>query len=234
MNRASSNNYSIVTISIIALTLAIQLSIPNAFSDGNVDQQSGFDPSFNYFISFIERGQVFVPTVDNLIAIDVKLKGGEIVGDTLNITIHLGSDPSFLLLPGEDRIGTITSVDGETKHFDLDFPVALVPGQPYILELVSSNLEGTASSTDYPDGTSVFCNLVAETCGDAGFDLAFRTYFQPSILIGGTVGSLDTTTLLVAGAQANIGWWIIALVGVVAVVGIAYKAKTKKTHKETL
>ena len=52
--------------------------------------------------------------------------------------------------------------------------------------------------------------------------------------IGGTVGSMDTVSLLVAGAQANTGWWIIALVGAVAVVGIAYKVKTNKTQKETL
>jgi hypothetical protein len=42
-------------------------------------------------------------------------------------------------------------------------------------------------------------------------------------------------SLLVAGAQANMGLWTVALVGaVVAVVGIAYKAKTNKTDKETL
>jgi len=52
--------------------------------------------------------------------------------------------------------------------------------------------------------------------------------------IGGTVGSLDTTSLLIAGAQANMGWWIIGLVGVVVGFGIAYKAKTNKTDKETL
>jgi len=59
-------------------------------------------------------------------------------------------------------------------------------------------------------------------------------FVPPSIPIGGTVGSLDAVSLLVAGAQANMGWGIIALVGVVAVVGIAYKAKTNKTDKETL
>jgi len=56
----------------------------------------------------------------------------------------------------------------------------------------------------------------------------------PGIPIGGTVGSMGTVSLLVAGAQANMGWWIIALVGVVAGVGIAYKAKSNKTDKETL
>ncbi len=53
--------------------------------------------------------------------------------------------------------------------------------------------------------------------------------------IGGTVGSLDTATLLVAGAQANLGWWSLALVGVVAAgAAITYKLKSNKTDKETL
>jgi len=54
-------------------------------------------------------------------------------------------------------------------------------------------------------------------------------------LIGGTVGSLDTATLLVAGAQANMGLWSLALIGIVgAGAAIIYKAKSNKTDKETL
>jgi len=50
--------------------------------------------------------------------------------------------------------------------------------------------------------------------------------------IGGTVGSLDTATLLVAGAQANMGLWSLALVGMVAAgAAIIYKTKSKKTEK---
>ena len=50
--------------------------------------------------------------------------------------------------------------------------------------------------------------------------------------IGGTVGSLDTTTLLVAGVQANMGMWSLALVGIVgAGAAITYKLKSKKTEQ---
>jgi hypothetical protein len=46
--------------------------------------------------------------------------------------------------------------------------------------------------------------------------------------IGGTVGSMSTTSLLVAGAQANMGLWSLALVGVVgAAAAITYKVKSK-------
>ena len=51
-------------------------------------------------------------------------------------------------------------------------------------------------------------------------------------VIGGTVGSMNTATLLVAGAQANMGLWSLALVGIVgAGAAIIYKAKSKKTEK---
>jgi len=56
--------------------------------------------------------------------------------------------------------------------------------------------------------------------------------FCPSQPIGGTVGSLDTATLLVAGAQANMGLWSLALVGMVAAgAAIIYKTKSKKTEQ---
>ena len=54
----------------------------------------------------------------------------------------------------------------------------------------------------------------------------------PSIPIGGTVGSMSTVSLLVAGAEANMGWWSLALVGIVgAAAAITYKVKSKKTKQ---
>jgi len=53
-----------------------------------------------------------------------------------------------------------------------------------------------------------------------------------SIPIGGAVGSMSTTSLLVAGAQANMGLWSLALVGMVAAgAAIIYKTKSKKTEQ---
>ncbi len=65
--------------------------------------------------------------------------------------------------------------------------------------------------------------------GDGGIENISTICSQP---IGGTVGSLDTTTLLVAGAQANMGLWSLALVGMVgAGAAITYKLKSKKTEQ---
>jgi hypothetical protein len=51
---------------------------------------------------------------------------------------------------------------------------------------------------------------------------------QMCLPIGGTVGSMSTTSLLVAGAQSNMGLWSLALVGIVgAAAAITYKVKSK-------
>ena len=73
-------------------------------------------------------------------------------------------------------------------------------------------------------------------------DFTFNSIFGPgtfedistkcSQLIGGTVGSMSTTSLLVAGAQANMGLLSLALVGMVAAgAAITYKLKSKKTEQ---
>jgi len=50
--------------------------------------------------------------------------------------------------------------------------------------------------------------------------------------VGGTSFPVSTTTLLVAGAQANMGLWSLALVGIVgAGAAIIYKTKSKKTEQ---
>ena len=50
--------------------------------------------------------------------------------------------------------------------------------------------------------------------------------------IGGTVGSMDTVSLLVAGAQANMGLMSLALVGIVgAAAAVTYKLKSNKTDE---
>lgn len=54
----------------------------------------------------------------------------------------------------------------------------------------------------------------------------------PQTRVGGTVGSMSTTSLLVAGAQANMGLWSLALVGIVgAGAAITYKLKSNKAEQ---
>ncbi len=178
------NNYKIaILLSLMALTLAIPLSTQNAFSHGNVDQESSsFSVTINSGVSSNSlKGQVFIPTVDNLIAIDIG-NAGLNVGDMIDIRIH--QETNSFNVPGTefDRIGTVTNVDGITIHLDLDSPVPLIPGQPHILELVVPEgvLGWFADANTYADGNGIFCILDANVCDDIGFDHAFRTYFGSS------------------------------------------------------
>jgi len=107
------------------------------------------------------------------------------------------------------------SIIGDTASWDETITLESVPGVASFICQIEFNVDTAISKI------TLFQTLTIN-------------FVPPSIPIGGTVGSMDTVSLLVAGAQANMSWWIIALVGVVAVVGIAYKAKTNKTHKETL
>jgi len=71
-----------------------------------------------------------------------------------------------------------------------------------------------------------------EITGEIAGDYIIEMIGVPQTRIGGTVGSMDTATLLVAGAQANMGLWSLALVGVVAAgAAITYKLKSKKTKQ---
>ena len=92
------------------------------------------------------------------------------------------------------------------------------------------------NSSQYLDGGK--CVELTE-CNDDEFESTPPTTTSdrvcstlPNGPIGGTVGSMDTVSLLVAGAQANTGWWSLALVGIVgAGAAITYKLKSKKTEQ---
>ena len=65
-----------------------------------------------------------------------------------------------------------------------------------------------------------------------GLDVWFQLTDDNNQAIGGTSIPVSTTTLLVAGAQANMGLWSLALVGIVgAAAAITYKVKSKKTKQ---
>jgi len=156
-----------------------------------------------------------VPSSSNVVCIvngdDVQLNG---VGVALELFID--SDSLLIGCDGDLTVQRDTEVNGQASlinHGSFDAT---------ILNIALGGLVQNSSSAftfDTFDNNAGTFENISTICS------------QP---IGGTVGSMSTTSLLVAGAQANTGWWIIALVGVVAVVGIAYKAKTNKTDKETL
>jgi len=149
-----------------------------------------------------------IPTIDNSVCIEhvVQLNG---VGLANNLAILDGS--LFIRCDGDLTVDdTIFVSTLLTNHGSVDMNFlfisfeGLVQNSSPSFTFDSSTIQGTF------EDISTICD-------------------QP---IGGTVGSIDTVSLLVAGAQANMGLWSLALVGIVgAGAAITYKLKSKKTEQ---
>jgi len=153
--------------------------------------------------------------------------------DTPNI-----SDDTFIsheiVITGDEEVLALQISGSGTLFIDCDASLTIDQGGTSRGNItnhgdLTGNVFTLFAGTLFNSGT--ISGVVVDEKGDGSIVEISTKCSQP---IGGTVGSMDTVSLLVAGAQANTGWWIIALVGAVALVGIAYKAKSNKTDKETL
>ena len=156
-----------------------------------------------------------------------------------------GSDNDVIILSGDKIVITddhiiirLQVIEGSTLFIDCDASLNLFSSIGTVSQGSNVTNHGTLTSVDFltisGPGSNLFNSgtFSGVTTLDGGSIVEISTICsQP---IGGTVGSIGTVSLLVAGAQANMGWGIIALVGAVVGVGIVYKAKTNKTDKETL
>ncbi len=145
-------------------------------------------------------------------------------------------DNNDIVITGDEQAGALNIDPDSTLFIDCDASLTVSSGGGDLEGDITNHGDFTVSAgelflfggTLFNSGT--FSGVVVD---EGGSIVEISTICsQP---IGGTVGSMDTVSLLVAGAQANMGLLTVALVSaVVAGVGIAYKAKTNKTHKETL
>ncbi len=199
---------NMIIFSVILLTIG-SVSVQEAFAGANFQCFSNQGGNWNNSTIWNTCNNAF-PGSDADATIgnghDVIITGDEqieVLAISNSGTLFIECDAS-LLVRGAGIFGTITNHGNLTAS----------PGD---LNLFDKNLfnSGTVSGVVLNEGGNIV--PISTKCT------------QP---IGGTVGSMSTTSLLVAGAQANMGLWIIALVGAVAVVGIAYKAKTNKDQKE--
>lgn len=140
------------------------------FAHGNVDQRSESNPSGSISIRDNLVGQSFVPTVDNLIAVDLYLLSdapGEV-----RVGIHEGS-------PNGPELGFVIRVVDRSGwyHFDFMSPIPLTAGDTYsiLVSQTSINIFWVFGS-GYPDGVSWSCN--AEPCESGSVDYFFRTYYE--------------------------------------------------------
>jgi len=101
------------------------------------------------------------------------------------------------------------------------------PLNAQVMTYLFANFDNLAN-IDFDSVKMIMVELPSNPAGDFIIDLIG----VPQTMVGGTVGSMSTATLLVAGAQANMGLWSLAIVGAVgAGAAIIYKKKSKKTEQ---
>jgi len=123
--------------------------------------------------------------------------------------------------------GTANLIQGVSPSIELGASQFACDATYYVGASRGDNHFGTLDITS-GDYTEIATDILNEVIGGFAFS---QTCDRP---IGGTVGSMGTVSLLVAGAQANMGLWSLALVGVAVAVGsgIVYKVKSNKTKEE--
>jgi hypothetical protein len=117
-------------------------------------------------------GQTFVPTADNLVAVDVIANPFSYNPyPMVRVSIHEG-DPDGTELAHAD----ITWGPYGWKHVDFEDPISMTPGNTYSIRL--SALSGTPAwnaDIGYPNGSLWICE---PTCASYDNDLSFRTYYD--------------------------------------------------------
>lgn len=177
-----------------------------ALAHGTVDQSfetSGGSISL-YFVG--ARGQSFVPTVDNLVAVDFP----SISPGSVRVSIHEGT-------PDGVELGAVTGpVVNGWNHFDFGTPIPLTPGNPYSIRV--SALSGSNPFWDwrqvnfggdnYPNGVAWECNPACVQTSGGIWDHLFRTYYQepntaPTVDAGGPYNGDEGSAITLSGASAS-------------------------------
>jgi len=147
----------------------------------------------------------------------------------IDLTLGGGADRITITFVDADFQSTVT-VSITEQNGDEISDMQMTSGGPQLMVFKFADMSGTgdASTPEDADIIKITIDSESETMADYTIDLIG----VPQTRIGGTVGSMNTATLLVAGAQANMGLWSLALVGVVAAgAAIIYKTKSKKTEQ---
>ena len=180
--------------------------------------------------------QSFIPTQDNLDAIEVELlslslqsihpvivnvyDGDSTGGAPLRST---SNDDGNFGTPDGNNFPTPTNT--AVVRFEFATPISLIPLNTYTIEVVDND---GVSNIDWGLTFDIVPGEIEECGGFGAFpnnDYVFATYydpnFEPNSMIGGELLPIDTTTLLVAGAKTNAAW-LIPLVLSAAGIGLVF------------
>ncbi len=149
------------------------------------------------------------------------------------VDLTLGGAGNHILvnMTDADKDSTVSVRLTDTNGFvcSLEEQTTIVGQQLVKFQYANFNIPANCENViDFTSINTIELQIIGLIAGDYEITLIG----VPQIRVGGTVGSMDTATLLVAGAQANMGLWSLALVGAVAVGAvIIYKKKSSKTEQ---
>ena len=193
--------------------------LPSVNAHGNVDQSmTGPFAGFGVVSTNILIVQEFTPTVSSLVAVDVFLqpnpKAGGGTTETLTVDIRFGSI-NGAILGSSSKV--LTVADGDpiaAQHFDFDPPVSLTSGS---IHVITVKTQSTAifnwlirDGDPYPGGSAI----PFQSPPFNNPDLGFATYFSP--LVGGDLIPIESTSLILAGAQ-SFSWMIPVVLSVIGI-----------------
>ena len=163
--------------------------------------------------------QSFIPTQDNLDAVEVEIISLNLVSVspvTINVYDGAGIGGLFLGSTSNDDGNFATPANTAVVRFEFASPIPLIPGNTYTLELA---INDGASDVDVTATTDNVAGIIEE-CGNFGqfpsFDSVFATYFDPNFAVGGELLSIDSTALILAGAQST-SWMIPVVLSVIGI-----------------
>jgi hypothetical protein len=153
---------------ILILTIGLNSS---ALAHGTVDQHFETSTGGGSF-AIVAIGQTFVPTADNLVAVDI-FGSSFTTNPVARVSIHVGNPDGLEL-----AAATLTWGAYGWNHIDFGAPIPLTPGNTYSIR--ASAISGNPAfnvGNGYPNGNYWQCQL---TCIPYDFDLGFRTYYEES------------------------------------------------------
>jgi len=181
---------------------------------------------------------VIVIVMFSLIFINIPLASADSIGPVMDFVSPLNTSPLTGVEQGSTLEVTVhvTDVDGVTSMFFQAFASPSASGFPTsgpVTFTPSTDVMATFSfgiPLETSIDTIITINLFAQDSGfnNSGPETLTVTVVAPQVAIGGTILPIDTTALLVAGAQTMTPWLIL---GVLSAVGVGFAVFTLKRSR---
>lgn len=197
-------------LGLLALTLLV-LSVSSAKADTIFDQTNTSLPTgevlFQNVAVFSPIGQSFAPSLTSLNFVNLLTESGTGTSApfTLEVEIRSGSISGAIL--GTSQLTTVIPPPFAfvVTPFTFSTPVTLLPGNPYVMQVLAisgEGLVGSANTNNYPRGTQILSGI-AQPNNDLWFQEGVTTP-EPSTTLLITVGLIGLAARRLGNFRGNL------------------------------